>query len=131
MTKGVVCGQEEPALTAVLNNGLSGNLAECIGVIDIVDAVRGAGLVGQFGTGCACVHGDALLFSAELLHRERIGRTQRQFGAVGARTLDPQRDAFRPGLARQRQQQGQPQGGRHEIQDMIQESKSCHRWLIL
>ena len=63
VAEGVVGGEEEPAVAALLDHGAAGAVGERIGVVGPVDGVGRAGLAGQVGGAGAGVEEDLVLLA--------------------------------------------------------------------
>ena len=89
VTKGIIGGNKEPALATARNDGLCGNLTRGVCVINVVDAVRSAGLVGQFSAACTGVHGDPFLVPRQFLHRQGAARVQQAGNHIHLLIVNP------------------------------------------
>ena len=70
LAEGVVGRDEEPGLATMLDDGLPGPFAQGVGVVNVVDAVGGPGLVGQIRASRTRIHGDPLLVARDFLYRQ-------------------------------------------------------------
>ncbi|MNZ62211.1 hypothetical protein D3C78_803270 [compost metagenome] len=76
ITEGIICGQEEPAVAALLHQRAAGADRQRIGVIGPMETIGAALLAGQFGGCRPGVDGDLLLVLGERLH----GKADRRRG---------------------------------------------------
>ena len=89
MAEGIVGGQEEPALAALLDDGVAGAVGERIGVVGVVDGIGVAVLVGQARAGGADVDQDALLLARHLADGDGDRRIERVGDHVDALLVEP------------------------------------------